>query len=259
MISKNPLDYVTEQDLIELGLTQEEIAEAYQPSQGGVFHARGAEGLGKTLWLVHYYKYLIDRGFYTPYDAVGNLTLKGKYGIGYQVLKGDDLRQYLWELVHKPYRDKIVFIDEIDSEFPARMFTDREQTEISLRMWHTAKMNNTILMSSHIGNSTDVIMHLAGHYFIYPEKPDFETNTLEYTIANRLDMELSDGIAYDIIKTMLIYNRQELTENTEAEMNKIRPSLIRKNGKRKSEIDIESDIDIDIDSEWEKGLQLSDL
>lgn len=234
--SNNPLDYVTIEDLKQLGLSQEEIFDGYQPSKGGVYHARGVESVGKTLYIADTYRYLIDNHVFSPYDAVGNMTFKGKYAIGYQVLKGEDLRQYLWDLTHKPYRDKIVIIDEIDSEFPARFFTDKEQTEVALRMWHTAKLGNYIFLSSHLGNSTDIIFHLATHYFIYPEKPNFLTNSMDITVANMLDLTVSEWTVNDIIKTMLIYKRKELTENTEEEQNKIRPSLLKK---QKREINIE--------------------
>lgn len=222
-MTENPLDYVNHNDLIELGLSHDEIAEAHQSSAGGVFHARGAESQGKTLLMAHYYKYLIDKGYFTPDDAVGNLTFKGKYGYGYTTLKGDNLRTYLWDLIHKPYKNKIVFIDEADSEFPARLFTDKEQTEIALRLWHTAKLNNYIFLTSHLGNSVDVIMHLASHYYFYPTAPNFATQTLEFTVVNQLDLTITDWVAEDIVKTMLIYNRRELTENTEEEQAKIRP------------------------------------
>ena len=245
--STNPLDYVTAQDLLDLGLSLDEIAEAYQPSGGGVYHARGAESVGKTLWLAHYYRYLIDKGYYTPYDAVGNITFKGKYSIGYQVLKGDSLRQYLWDLTHKPYQHKLVIIDEADSEFPARLFTDKEQTEIALRLWHTAKLHNYIFLSSHLGNSTDVIIHLASHFYVFPRKPDFTTNTLDFTIANGLDLTLSEWVAQDVIKTMLIYSRRELTEDTDIEQGKSRP--IRSHKIIKQQIDYDLDIDIELEKQ----------
>ncbi len=245
-ISKNPLDYVTENDLIELGLSFEDIQQSYQPSGGGVYHARGAESAGKTLWIAHKYRWLIDNGFFIPSDAVGNITFKGKYADGYQVLKGEDLREYLWDLTHKPYQGKIVIIDEADSEFPARLFTDKEQTEIALRLWHTAKLHNFIFMSSHLGNSTDLIMHLASHYYIFPRKPDFETNTMEFTVANGLDLTLSDWIAHDVIKTMLIYSRRELTEQTETEQNKARPTPSKK---IKKENGLSPEFDIELEME----------
>lgn len=222
--NQNPLNYVSLEELKELGLSESDIADAYQPSSGGVYHARGAESTGKTLWVAHKYRHLVDIGLFTPYDAVGNLSFKGKYGDGFTTLKGDDLRQYLWDLTHKPLKHKIVIIDEADSEFPARFFPDKEQTEIALRMWHTAKLGNWIFLTSHIGNSTDLIFHLATHYFIYPEMPNFLTNTLGYTVVNILDQDIQeDWETDDIIKTMLIYSRQELTENTEIEQNKARP------------------------------------
>lgn len=240
----NPLDYVTKKDIKQLGLTVDELKTSYQPSSGGVYHARGTESTGKSLWIAHKYRYLIDKGLYLPSDAVGNMTFKGKYSIGFTTLKGDDLRQFLWDLTHKPYKHKIVIIDEVDSEFPARFFVDKEQTEIALRLWHTAKLGNYILMASHLGNSTDIIMHLATHYYIFPQKPDFATNTMEFTIANALDLTITDWIAYNVIQTMLIYNRQELTEDTDSEQTKLRPSQIKKSKKSKNnDLDDIDDID----------------
>lgn len=237
-VSHNPLDYVTQQDIIDLGLTPNELDTAYQPSGGGVYHARGAESMGKSLWIAHFYRYLIDKKLYTPFEAVGNMSFKGKYSQGYTVYKGDSLRQYLWDLTHVPYTHKIVIIDECDSEFPARSFTEKEQTEIALRLWHTAKLHNYVLLSSHLGKSTDIIMHLASHFYIFPRKPEFTTNSLDFTIANQLDMITGDWTAHDIIKTMLIYSRRELTEETEAEQSKIRPSLLKK---QRVKMDIELD------------------
>lgn len=245
-ISKNPLDYVTLSDIEKLGLTVNDLDSAYQPSIGGVYHTRGGENKGKTLWIAHRIRYLVDNGFISPCDGVGNLSFKGKYGIGFQVLKGDDLRQYLWDMTHKPYKNVWVVIDEIDSEFPARFFVDKEQTEIALRLWHTSKLGNRVFMSSHIGNSADVIFHLATHYYIYPNFPNFITNSLQYTVYDRLHHTISDWETKDIILSMLIYNRGELTENTGEEQSKVRPSLI-KNKKSKSPI---LD-DLDFDAEWE--------
>ena len=240
----NPLDYVTPQGLAELGLSLEEITDSYQPSGGGVYHARGAESTGKTLWIAHKYRYLIDRGCYTPCDAVGNITFKGKYAQGYTVLKGDNLRQYLWDLTHVPYTHKIVIIDEADSEFPARLFSDKEQTEIALRLWHTAKLHNYVFLTSHLGNSTDLIIHLASHFYIFPRQPDFETATMEFTIANGLDLTISDWMAHDVVRTMLIYSRRELTEDTETEQGKNRLTLTKKSKNQNINID-----DLDLDAE----------
>lgn len=244
-VSHNPLNYVSIADLVELGLTINDIKEAYQPSAGGVFHARGAEGKGKTLLVAHDYKRLIDGGYFKPSDAVGNMSFKGKYGDGYQVLKGDNLRQYLWDLTHKPYKNKIVIIDEIDSEFPARSWTSKEQTEIALRLWHTAKLHNFVYMTSHIGNSADVIIHLATHYYLFPDTPDFVTNTMDFFVANALDWTFEDWTAYDIIKTMLIYSRRELTEDMDTEQYKPRPV--------KKQQDEEEDIDLDLEAEMKEA------
>lgn len=228
MTSKNPLDYVSIEKLIELGLTIDEINNSYQPSFGGVYHARGAESQGKTLWIAHFYRYLIDKGLYSTFDAVGNMTFKGKYADGYQVLKGDSLREYLWDLTHKPYKNKIVIIDETDSEFPARMFPDKEQTEIALRLWHTAKLHNYVLMSSHLGNSTDLIIHLASHFYVFPRQPNWKNSTMDFTIANAIDLTINNWTAQDVIASMLIYSRRELTEDTETEQSKVRPTKRKK-------------------------------
>lgn len=245
-ISHNPLHHVTTQDLINLGLSLEDIADSYQPSGGGVYHARGPESVGKTLLIAHLYRVLIDSGKYTPCDAVGNLSFKGKYGQGFTTLKSDDLRQFLWDMTHKPYEHKIAVIDEGDSEFPARDFTDKDQTGIALRLWHIAKLHNYVFITSHVGNSTDIIMHLATHFGLYPQKPNFETNSMKFAVANVLDMKTRVWTAYNIIQTMLIYNRRELTEDTDSENQKIRPSLLKK---KKNQAQTVSEPELDLKSE----------
>lgn len=243
----NPLDYITLKDVQDLGLSKLDLETAYQPSSGGVYHARGSEGKGKTLWIAHFYRYLIDSGLFTPKDATGNISFKGKYSVGYTVRKGEKLHQYLWDMTHKPYTHKIVIIDEIDSEFPARFFASREQTEIALRMWHVQKLDNFVLMSSHLGNSTDLIYHLASHYLIYPTAPSFETNSMDFIMVSNLELWTSELVAHDVIKTMLIYSRRELTEDMETERTKKRPT---KNQALVDDLELEPDLgELDVDKE----------
>ena len=244
----NPLDYVSQKDIEDLGLSSNELLDAYQPSGGGFYHARGGEGKGKTLFIAHLYRYLIDSKEFSPFDATGNMSFKGKYGQGFTVRKGQELREYLWNLTHVPYQNKIVIIDEADSEFPARSFTDREQTEIATRMWHVNKLHNYILMSSHVGNSTDLIFHLASHYLVLPDTPNFETNSLDFTIINNLELWTDDFTAHDIIKTMLIYKRRELTEDT-IDSQRNRPI-------KKSRQTLEESDDLDVEAEL-KAMNLS--
>lgn len=213
----NPLDYITKRDLTSLGLDSSEVASTYQPSGGGTYHARGSEGAGKTLWIMHLYRYLIDKCGYSPSEAVGNLTVKGKYGQGFQTLKGEDLHEYLWKLTHEPYTHKIVIIDEIDSEFPARFFASKEQTEIALRMWHVQKLHNYVLMTSHLGKGSDLIFYLSTQFLVIPRRPNFQTNSMNFTLINGLNLTISNWTAHDIIRTMLIYNRRELTEGNESD------------------------------------------
>lgn len=253
----NPLDYVTLADITSLGLLPEELEIAYQPSGGGVFHARGAESTGKSLLCVHRIRHLIDNEGFAPSDLVSNLEFKGKYREGSTLLKGADLQQFLWDMTHKPHKHKIVFVDEVDSEFPARSFTDKDQTEIALRLWHIHKLHNYVFFTSHLGNSTDIIIHLASHYILIPHMPNFETNSMSFTVINNLDLEVSDWVAHDIVKTMLIYNRQELTEDMDAESKKLKNSElkeIRENQKRKAK-KLKEDLSFEEDGEWE-GLSI---
>jgi len=207
----NPLDFVSKKEVEELGLSPDEINNAYQPSQGGVYHCRGEEGTGKTLWIAHFVRDKIDSGEFSPSDCYGNITLKGKYSYGYHMLRGDELYQHLKDLYEKPLRHTITIISEIDLEFPARFFGTKEQTIIALGMWQMLKFDNYVLYDSHTGNSTDLIFHLASHYIVLPETPDFETQSLDFTLIDKLHQDVSYWTALDIIKTMLIYNRQETT------------------------------------------------
>lgn len=221
----NPLDFVTQKDIEELGLTAEDLRTAYQPSRGGVYHLRGGEGRGKTLLGSHFYRNWVNKGIVKPERSYGNLTFKGKYGKGFTTLKGQAFHEFLWKLTHdETMRDLFIFIDEIDSEFPARSFSQKEQTEIATRMWHTNKLGNRVIMTSHKGKSADLIFHLASHFVILPEKPSFKTNSLDFTFIDDLDFWHDDFTAHDIIKTMLIYNRCELTEDMNFERAKPRPN-----------------------------------
>lgn len=237
---QNPLDFVTQQDIEQMGLSEADILSVYQPSSGGVYHARGAEGKGKTLLLAHIYRQLIDSGLFLPSDAIGNLTFKGKYGNGFTTLKGQDLFDYLLWFSRTLPRHKIVIVTEIDREFPARFFAIREQTEIALAMWEIQKIGSYFLMDSHIGNSTDLIFHLGSHYLLYPDTPVFETQTLDFTVIDNLRQETSEYVATDIVKTMLIYNRCETT------------SVRRDTRKKNNPLDgsnHQGDYDLDLDAE----------
>ena len=220
----NPLDYLTKEQIAELQLSPDELSTAYQPSGGGVYHCRGAEDACKTLWIAKRYKYLIDSGQYSPEAAFGNMTFKGKYGWGYTVLKGEKLHEELHRITNplNPAKHKIAIIDEIDTEFPARFFAGREQTEIALRMWHIRKLHTNILMSSHIGNSTDLIFHLASHFTILPEGINWVKDCIDFTVINRLDKQISYWSVYNVIQAMLIYSRQELTEGEDNRHKKVK-------------------------------------
>jgi hypothetical protein len=242
----NPLDYVTKQDILDLGLSPEELSTSYQPSSGGVYHARGAEGTGKTLWIAHFYRHLIDSGKFTPYDTVANLTFKGKYGQGLTTLKGQELFDYLLNFSRTLPKHRIVIVSEIDREFPARFFSSKEQTEIALTMWEVQKIDSYFLLDSHIGNSTDLIFHLGSHYLILPEKPDFETNTMNFTFINNLELWTDDFTAHDVIKTMLIYNRCETT-------------VVSSHNDKKKTQQIEKSTELDIDTELDLSAELETL
>lgn len=197
----------------------------HSKSGGGNYHFRGSQDKGKTLMMVHFYRLLISLYGYLPSEAVGNLTITGGIGIekGYQVLKGEKLHQYLWDLTHKPLRHKIVFIDEIDSEFPARFFQSREQTEIALRMWHSKKLHNYILFSSHLGRGSDLIFDLSANFEIIPHGVNWDNGTIDATVINGLDLTTTIWQASDIFTTMHIYDREETTEHTEEDSKKLRP------------------------------------
>jgi hypothetical protein len=205
-------------------------------SGGANIHFRGYQDMGKTMCMVRFYQHLVDAWGYSPNESVGNLHIGseltntnpslhygGKYGTGYQALKGDDLRQYLWDMTHKPYRHRIVMIDEIDSEFPARMFQSREQTEIMLRLWHNKKLRNFIMYTSHLGEGTDLILRLATNFEILPHGIDWINNCIPITVINALDGDVYDAEVPGVNEAIENYDRWEMTEKTEEDSEKQRP------------------------------------
>jgi len=73
----NPADYFSQRELEELGLTSDDISHSYQPSRGGVYHCRGDEGSGKSLWEAHFVRDLMDNRGFSPSD-------------GYKINQGED-------------------------------------------------------------------------------------------------------------------------------------------------------------------------
>lgn len=199
-----------------------------QIRHGGNISARGSQDKGKTLLLVHIYRYLVLSGLYRPEDGVGNLEIKGPLGYGFTTLKGENLKDWLWECTHKPYRNKFVIIDEIDSEFPARWHYDKDQTEIALRMWHNRKLGNYNCWSSHLGRGSDLIFDLAANFAVIPRGPDFYNDQLRFTVINGFDLRVSHRVAHRIIETAGMYKTQELTEDTDEENEKVRPSVLKR-------------------------------
>lgn len=200
--------------------------DSFEESGGGNIEIAGHIHQGKTVLMAH-----LDRLFkeYYGYEkSVGNLTLYGELGKNHTILKGNDLRNWLLECTHIPYRNMLVNIDEIDSLAPARASNNSWQTEIAIRLWHSEKLRNWVLYTDHrlppeeeFDHSTDLIIQKAANFVLWPQAVNWFTDSLDVIVENRNTGDTYTFTAHHITSTMRLYSRHEGTENESEDIGRI--------------------------------------
>lgn len=199
---------------------------AWENSGGGNIEIAGHIHQGKTALMAHLDRMLKEYYGYT--HSVGNLSLSGQLGQNHTVLKGDDLRNWLLECTHVPYRNMLVNIDEIDSLAPARGSSNAWQTELAVRLWHSEKLRNWVIYTDHrlppeeeFEHSTDLIIQKAANFVLWPQGIDWDNDSLDVRVENRNTGDEYLFTAHYITSTMRLYSRHEGTENTSEDLAKI--------------------------------------
>jgi len=209
----------------------------WESSGGGNIEIAGHIHQGKTVLMAHLDRLIKE--YYGYINSVGNLTLHGELGKNHTILKGDNLRNWLLECTHIPYRNMLVNIDEIDSLAPARSSSNAWQTELAIRLWHSEKLRNWVIYTDHrlppeeeFEHSTDLIIQKAANFVLWPQGIDWVNDSLDVLVENRNTGEKPYVLtAHYITSTMRLYSRHEATENTEEDMERLQ--VIKSNSRAK--------------------------
>lgn len=147
--------------------------------------AKGFPGEGKTAALLLTMLELWRRGWYTPADTIGNVTVNAE---GYTKLSNDELKQYILWLIKGEQRHKIIIADEADKIWPGRSFKDREQSEALVNLWQDQKMQLWFLYSAHKGKGVDAILRAETNILLLP-RYDKASDTMDVRVLNGMRMQ----------------------------------------------------------------------
>ena len=148
---------------------------------------RGVQDSGKTALMVGKIRDLLMNGLkwsdgYRPDDVIVNFPL---YIEGVHVFNNKELREYIGKMVHDGIEHKIIGIDEADRVFPARFWSNKEQSEALIGLWQDVKLNHQIFWVAHEGTGVDLILRETAQVLLMPEY-NRTRDCIEYFIINGL-------------------------------------------------------------------------
>jgi hypothetical protein len=169
---------------------------------------KGRQDTGKTLTMVATLQELCLRHGYSPSEAVGNVGVNLD---GFVKLNNDGLREYVKRTCSEGLRHKIILIDEIDSVFPARFWSDKAQTETLLGLWQDVKLFNWVLYTAHLGKAIDKIIRDCTQIVVIPEYVR-EDDAIYLEIIDGLDLMVFGDVIYPASAVFPLYDRWEVVQ-----------------------------------------------
>lgn len=161
---------------------------------------------GKTLTGVALLRWLITQGGYCPDEVHANVALTMP---GAHIHTSKDMREIMGSMLHNGWQHKILFIDEINRVYPARMWKDPERTNELLTVWQDEKCFHWIIYTCHVGTAVDVLVREATQIVIVP-KFNRERDCIDLTVINSLDLEVHQEIIERASRFFADYNRWEI-------------------------------------------------
>ena len=161
---------------------------------------------GKTLTGVALVRWLVTEGGYAPGECYGNVALSMP---GFNRLNSNGMRELMGQMVTGQWRHKVLFIDEINRVYPARMWKDPERTGELLTMWQDEKCFHWIIYTCHVGTSVDILIREATQIIIVP-KYRKERDIIELEVINSLDLEVHSEVIERVSRFFTDYDRWEI-------------------------------------------------
>lgn len=167
---------------------------------------KGRQDTGKTLTMVATLLELCRFHGYKYSEAVGNVGVNMP---GFTKLNSQQLREYVKRTCSEGLKHRIILIDEIDSVFPARFWSDKEQTEALLGLWQDVKLFNWVLYTAHLGKAIDKIIRDCTQVVVIPEYVR-EDDTVYLEVIDGLDLEVFEDAIYPASDVFKFYDRWEV-------------------------------------------------
>lgn len=172
-----------------------------------IYDFRGWQDKGKTALGLLAAKELILWHGYDPGEFVANIHVNWP---GSHCLTNLQMVQFVKGMVKRGMSHKIIFLDEADRLFPARFWQGKEQTEALIGLWQDEKLFNQIILTSHKGTSTDIILRSCTQIEIEPEY-SAARDSISFTVYNVVDGRVYEDVAENVSVTILNdYDRWEV-------------------------------------------------
>lgn len=127
-------------------------------------------------------------------------------------MHNSNMRAYVRSMVTKGIKHKVVLMDEADRLFPARFWSQREQTDALIGLWQDYKLFNYVIYTAHEGTSVDVVLRQVTQIELAPEY-DAKNDCINFTIYNAVDGFVDNDCLVNVSKNVFpYYDRWEVIE-----------------------------------------------
>lgn len=171
---------------------------------------RAFQDKGKTALAIGTILELCAKHGYSYDEVVANLHLKIPVEPGPHSLNNLQMRSFVRSMVSKGLKHKIVLLDEADRLFPARFWSQKEQTDALIGLWQDYKLFNYIIYTAHEGTSVDIVLRQVTQIELnpmYDEKNDCIPFVVYNAVDGFVDVDVLDRVSKNIFP---YYDRWEV-------------------------------------------------
>lgn len=173
---------------------------------------RAFQDKGKTCLAVGTILELCARHGYGYDEVVANLHLKFPVDPPPHSLTNPQMRAFVRSMVTKGLKHKVVLMDEADRLFPARFWSQKEQTDALIGLWQDYKLFNYVIYTAHEGTSVDIVLREVTQIELIPEY-DEKNDCIYFDIINAIDGFTDDDCLLNVSKNVFpYYDRWEVIE-----------------------------------------------
>jgi hypothetical protein len=172
-----------------------------------IISIKGIQDCGKTATMVACIREHLLCDGYKPEEVFVNFKLNIS---GVNCLTNANMKQFIRDMINHGYTHRIIGITEADRIFPARFWSNKEQTETLLGLWQDEKLFNIIYYDAHIGTSVDLVLRQTRQMSLIP-KYNKRLNRIRVLFINGLFQKEYYKVIENVSeKVFPYYNRWEV-------------------------------------------------